>query len=336
MNYPKVNIVTDIPGNFEARYICFLAKNISLKLFQNGSFLVLPSLEKGDPHSVYFPNLPFSKKFWQAINLNSNKNLNADYPKKALDEAKKLLALYKKGNFKNDLEKIKNDWQKIEKEFFKDVANFLHFEKALDKVHEINVLITPFGTLGSFNPPRIGSKFNFNVTSRVDFLAGNIAAGIMHNLYVIDSWIGGEIGGDDYYKRMSAISVLFEYTIFKKYYPNFTNLTKTKYTINQKLAEKSRKYLKKLGFVEKKFNLLEKLTNLTKQEGRVLELLNSHKGKIVSFDQVARVLWSKDVDEKFSLEAMAKVVQNVRKKIKEVGINKEVIFTKRGKGYIYS
>lgn len=333
MKYPKVNIITDITGDFEARYICFLAKNISLGTYQNGGFLVLPSLEKGNSHTVHFPNLPYSKDFWQKIAFNSNKNLSGDFPKSAVDEVKKLLLNYKKESFKKEVEKIKSDWLKIEDIFFNDVEKFLDFKKALSKVNNINILITPFGTLGSFNPPRIGNKFNLNVTSRVDFPAGNIAHGILQNLYIIDSWVGGEIGDENYVKRMSAISFVFENTIFKKYYPNFINLTKPKYTINQALSEKSKKYLKKLGFASKDLNLSESLKNLTKQEEKVIEILADHKGKIVTFDQVARCIWGKGVYDKFSLEAMAKVIENLRKKIKKLGINKEVIFIKRSKGY---
>jgi hypothetical protein len=45
MNYPKVNIFTDNTGDFEAQYICFLAKGISLGEYQNNGFTVLPTLD---------------------------------------------------------------------------------------------------------------------------------------------------------------------------------------------------------------------------------------------------------------------------------------------------
>lgn len=333
IKYPKINIYTESAGDFECKYICFLAKGVSMGDYQNNGFVVIPSLDN-NPKSVHFPNLPYSKEFWKSINLNSNKNLSGDYPRLAIDEVKRLLSKHKNNSSDIKLKKIQSDWGKIEKDFFKDINTFLNFEKALSKVNSINILITPYGTRGSFNPPRVGNKFNLNVTSRIDQPAGNIAAGILQNLYIIDTWIGGEIGEENYIKRMSAISFLMKNTIFKKYYPDYIDLTKQNYVFNQKLTLKSKRFLKKLGFGEKTKELSKLLQNLTKQEENVLKLLEDHHGKLVSFDEVARVLWKSKMDDKFSLEAMAKVVQNVRKKIRQSGINKEVIFTKRGSGYL--
>lgn len=333
IKYPKVNIYTDSAGDFECKYICFLAKGISMGEYQNNGFTVVPTLHS-NPKSVHFPNLSYSKEFWKSINVNSNKNLSADYPKSAIDEIKKLLSKQKIDDNSAKRQKINTDWKKIQKDFFKDVSMFLNFGKALSKVNSINILITPYGTRGSFNPPRIGNKFNLNVTSRIDQPAGNIAVGILQNLYIIDTWIGGEIGEENYIKRMSAISFLMKNTIFSKYYPDFVDLNKQSYTTNQKLISKSKVFLRKLGFADKGVVLSKSLSNLTKQEEQVLKLLEGHKGKVVSFDQVARILWKSKMDDKFSLEAIAKVIENLRKKIKSVGINKEAIFTKRGNGYI--
>lgn len=334
MNYPKINIFTDNQDDFEARLICFLAKGISMKTYQDGGFVVLPHLEMSNQKSVFFPDLGYSSEFWRYINVNGNKNLSADFPKKAVDEVKKKLALYSKNKYESQILKIKSDWEKIEKDFFDDVEKFLDFDKALDKVEQINVLITPFGTRGSFNPPRVGNKFNLNVTSRIDCPAGNIASGILQNLYIIKTWIGGEIGDDNFKKRMAAISFLMTSTIFNKYYPDYDDLAKTKFTVDKELITKSNKYLEKLGLKNINKIILDELRNLTKQEENVLKELVKNTGEYVSFDKVGEILWGDKVDEKYSLSAMAKVIENLRKKIKEIGVNKEMIFTKRGKGYI--
>lgn len=333
MNYPKVNILADKQEDFEAKYICFLAKNISLGQYQNSNFLVLPHLEKGNSKAVCFPNLGYSKEFWKAINVNSNNDLSASYSQKAIDEVKNSLKKYKSENFETEIAKVKSDWDKMENDFFNDINKFLNFEKTLSKIEKINILITPFGTRGSFNPPRVGNNFNLNVTSRVDCPAGNIASGILQNLYIINTWIGGEIGDENYTKRMSAISFLMTSTIFNKYYPDFTDITKTKFTVDKNLLLQSNKYLEKLGIKSNK-NILNELRNLTIQEEKVLKELIGNIGDYVTFDRIGEILWGDKIDEKYSLSAMAKVIENLRKKIKEFGINKEIIFTKRGKGYI--
>ncbi|MFA7301508.1 MAG: helix-turn-helix domain-containing protein [Candidatus Shapirobacteria bacterium] len=126
-----------------------------------------------------------------------------------------------------------------------------------------------------------------------------------------------EIGNMVWHKRNAVVEYLFG---------------AEKFNNSVKLTTDSNKYLEKLGFYKKL--ILPKLNSLTIQEEKVWELLQNNAGEIVSFDQVANALWQDKVDDKFSLEAMAKVIENLRKKVRESGINKEMIFTKRGKGYI--
>lgn len=334
MNYPKINIFTDNTGDFEAQYICFLAKGVTLGEYQNNGFTVLPNLDSQNPKSVYFPNLEYSTKFWKSIISNPNKNLSNMFPKPAINEAKEKLSKYKVGKYEKDIEKIKSEWERTEKSFFKDISNFLHYEKSLAKIDEINILITPYGTIGSFNPPRIGNKFKLFVTSRVDIPVGNIAAGILQNLYIIENNIGGEIGEDKYIKRMSAIAFLFENTIFKKYYPNYNNLLKNDFGCDIQTINKSNEYLEKLGFKQEEIKININNPVFTKQEKDVLGALIRNKGQIITFDEVADIVWKEEADNKFSLVAIAKIIQNIRIKIRAIGINKEVIFTKRGSGYL--
>lgn len=334
--YPKINISTQITDDFEAQYICFLAKGISMGEYQKNGFLVTPKLIEKAGKTVHFPALPYSSDFWRTINFNPNINLSTDFPKKAIDEVKELLSKYKKDGIEGKLTIIIKEWQKMEKEFFAEISEFLNFEKALSKVERIDVLVTPFGTKGSFNPPRIGNKFNLKVTSRMDFPAGNIAAGILQNLYIIETKNGGEIGEDKYFRRMSAIAFLFEQTKFKKFYPDFENIIKTDYSKSQELIKMSNKYLLKLGFPNEKINIDTDNPIFSIQEKMILEKLIKASGKVVSFDIIADTIWGDKVDDKFSLEAMAKVIENLRRKIKKLGIMREVIFTKRGQGYYLS
>ncbi len=334
MNYPKITIFTDNTGDFEAQYICFLAKGISMGEYQNNGFAVLPNLNINNPKSVYFPDLGYSTKFWRSIVSNPNKNLSHLFPKPAINEVKEKLSRYKIGKYEESIEKIKEDWRKIEVGFFKDVSNFLNFEKALSKIEEINILITPYGTRGSFNPPRIGNKFRLFVTSRVDMPAGNIAAGLLQNLYIIDTNIGGEIGEDKYIKRMSAISFLFKNTIFKKYFKTYKNLLDNDFSCDLETISKSSEFLESLGFKQEEVKININDPIFTKQEKDVLGVLIRNKGQIITFDEIADAIWKENTDQKFSLEAMAKIIQNIRIKVRTLGINKEVIFTKRGSGYL--
>jgi hypothetical protein len=232
------------------------------------------------------------------------------------------------------LEELKNEWYKIEQHFFDDVEKFLDFKKELAEISEINVLLTPYGTRGSFNPPRIGNKFKLFVTSRIDMPAGNIGVLIMQNLFIMKTRLGGEINSNEYIRRMSAITFLYKHTYFSKYYPKYADLLDENYDYNQKEMSNSYDFLKKLGFEGKEAQINLADINLTKQELIVLRLMIKNKGKLISFDEIANSIWGSQVDDKFSLSAIAKLIQNLRIKIRNQGIKKEVIFTKRGSGYL--
>lgn len=131
---------------------------------------------------------------------------------------------------------------------------------------------------------------------------------------------------------MSAINFLFTNTVFAKYYPSFENPDNDKFTVSQILLSKSGKYLTELGFPNKDINL-GKDGVFSPQEENLLKSLQENRGKVVSFDTMARILWGKDSYEKYSPQAMAKVIENIRRKIKDQGINKEIVFTQRKKGY---
>ncbi len=172
-----------------------------------------------------------------------------------------------------------------------------------------DLLETEYGTIGSFN--------KYMMTNRIGNSEQEFEKTFTLMTLLLKSKERGEIGDVVWHKRNAVIEYLFG---------------KFKTKESMELAKKSEKYLEKLGFSNK--IQLPKLKNLTRQEEDVLNLLQENNGNIVSFDKMAEVLWRENSDDKFSLEAMAKVIENVRRKIKDTGINKELIFTKRGSGYI--
>lgn len=337
MNYPKTNIYTDFTDKLSVQHLCFLAKGIALKHFQDNGFYVTPKLVPGNPKGIFFPDFGYSKDFWKSINLNDNKNLCDKFSQAATNEAEKLLAKYSPSpDFKEKRDKVVKDWKKIEPQFWQDVEKYLDFKKEISKVEKIDLLITPFGSVGAFNPPRVGKKFDLLATTRIDTPAGNIAVIILQNLYIIKTNWGGEIGEEEFVKRMAVINFLFTSTIFSKYYPDYKDPAKIGYNIPQSVIKSSDKYLAKLGFSNKKIEVDPNNKVFTSQEGAVLAHLIEHKGNIVSFDKIAKILWGKDSYEKFSPQAIAKVIENIREKVRKLGINKEVVYTKRGKGYLFN
>lgn len=112
---------------------------------------------------------------------------------------------------------------------------------------------------------------------------------------------------------------------------SLNDLSPLYYNTPLELIEKSNKYLEKLGFSKK--TVIDSTNPIfTEKESLLLEELINNQGKILTFEKCSEILWEDESFEKFSLEAIAKVIENIRKKIRELGINKEVIFTKRGSG----
>lgn len=94
-----------------------------------------------------------------------------------------------------------------------------------------------------------------------------------------------------------------------------------------KLAEQSIKYLKELGII--KNQKIEILNKLTKTQQKIFNLLNSERGKLVSFDNIAKEIWGENYFEKYSEYAITKHIEELKKKI-----TKNSIHSQRGFGYI--
>lgn len=334
MNLAKINFVNEKQDilSSEAHYLCFLAKQITEKIYQKGNFYVLPHLENGNTNSVYFPNLEYSSDFWKIIQASPNIDYGKPFPSQVLSEAEKLLANKMSNSINKKRKNIETEWKSLENDFVQIINNLLTVSQTLSKVGWINILLTEYGTLGSFNVSFANGKYIINLTSRVDFPAGNIAVQILHALYRIESLKGGEISEPDFLDRMFTANFLFTKTKFKGLHPTYTSPLKREMNSSQKLVNENDKYLTELGFNEKIKKGIN-TTMFTVNEKSVFLELSKAKGKVVSFDKLADTIWGNKVDEKFSLDSIAKTIENIRTKIRSSGVHKNLIHTVRKQGY---
>jgi hypothetical protein len=108
-------------------------------------------------------------------------------------------------------------------------------------------------------------------------------------------------------------------------------------TLSPHMRLQGSNYLKKIGFPETKSWDVDAFTlTLTRIEKRAFTCLWKNAGTLVSFDDMADALWKEQADEKFSLYALAKIIQNLRTKLKKFGIQKETITTIRKQGYLFT
>lgn len=290
----RVNIVSN--SEKQANYVCFLAKNISRTLYQNGGFLVLPNSEN-HKNVVYFPSLSYSINFWNKIKKTKSIDLSDKFPtvctKEVLRKLKNIKYQNTKINFKEIINKYKND---------------------LKNVSKIEILITPYGTTGSYY---VKNRDIF-ITQRHTSTDKNFEKTLLLSIIKLKNKDRAEVGTINWIKRNSIVKYLLN---IKK------NSNPKKYIDENKI------YLNKLGFPTEKISFSKIIKTLTTQEEKVLKTLRTANTEIVSFDEMADILWGEKVDEKYSLEAISKVIQNLRDKIRLSGIHKNIIHTVRKKGY---
>jgi hypothetical protein len=111
------------------------------------------------------------------------------------------------------------------------------------------------------------------------------------------------------------------------------------------LIQESQAYLAKLGFppnsiCKTKDNLLvinnqPVYNHFTQTEKRILTSMISQKNSILSYDEIGDLFWGEDDSaDKFNLYSIAKIMEKIRRKLKDCGVNQDLIYTIRGQGYM--
>lgn len=78
----------------------------------------------------------------------------------------------------------------------------------------------------------------------------------------------------------------------------------------------------------------EIIRNLSKNEHILLAKFLENKNEVLSYDEIANIIWGENFQEHFSLQAITKVIQRIRQGLQKNGLDKNIIFNERDKGYI--
>lgn len=313
--------VFDYSLKSQARYICFLAKGIVDGIYQKGNFAVLPYLVSGNFWTVHFPDLNYSREFWQEISKTQHNDFSKPFSKLAENEViSKLKASSNKG--------IEDSWREKESEFWKLCEQFLNWKTLVNKIRKITIVPTDFGTFGSYHPNITKSGYELTLSSRSDAGGENIVHLLLMNLYNLCYRDAAEIGEIDWYKRQAVTAFLASKTAFSKLFPK----TKPNVTTPKHIQD-SNAYLTKLGFPPMENRDFSNLENaLTIKEKILFNLLKGSPGKLISFDTIGDSLWPNQED-KFSLYAITKLVEGLRSKMRSVGFDSSILKTSKSQGY---
>lgn len=83
----------------------------------------------------------------------------------------------------------------------------------------------------------------------------------------------------------------------------------------------------------KHFYINREKIKLAKKENLVLQLLYKNKDHLVTFENIANMLWPDDL-EKYSLWAISQIVRRLRKRLDFYSLNPKIISSQRGEGYV--
>jgi len=239
--------------------------------------------------------------------------------------------------YKYRYELFKNKWKKNEIKFYKAlIKNFPEF-----KYNTLEVHMSLFGTVGSYNISNYKNKvLIFPRIDRSIEAIFRLAITAFTHKYYFPNYVGfGDKNMLDVnkwrekQKLAQKIANKKEFRDIMTIKTGFLDILEINFSGN--LVLESVKYLKELGYpIKSKLKSINNINYLTKKEKEILTKLINKRNDIVTFDEIADVIWKDNVCEKFSLYAIAKLIERIRKKLKQNGIINNLIHTQRGKGYI--
>jgi len=327
MDIPKLRYVSNKETEIER--IVHTAKQMWSGFYFKKGFAILPKLIGNPAICVVFPDIGIETIPEIGEKL---KNIKLNFPIEMTDDFRS--EIDKKFEYTKIERTAEKEWKKIEADFWEVIGVLV--PRMVETVEEIEVRTTRYGTIGSYQ--FLNKKSNkMIVYVRSDGNVANLAEAIVTGLvypYLGEMgmiWEEGE-AMVDFVLTNSKLSY-----VFSKYEPTLRGLRENNL---EKLRDESKKYLKKMGiFLEKpivinggKIELYGKEIDryLTVKQRRLMRLM-LEKEEIITFDEVAKILWNDD-ENKFSLWAMNKYIERLRNKLMTLGLSPLVLKTLRGRG----
>lgn len=311
----------------EAERLAFTASQTGSLFYAKNGFWVLPYLVPKNGRAVFLPKIAdFSPK--------NVKPSTIALPDKATTAFFKDHLTLQAINFTG----LQTAWQNTEKAFW--AIFFTFFPLLKNRLAILEIRPTAYGTISSFTPTgEIKKKIILYI--RQDGDLAQIASAI------ISACFYQELTAEDYdwREKMATTGFLLAHTKLKEIFSDFKpTLSWLNLKDQGQLARDSHHYLADLGltsaplFQIKNTDIYLKnkkvTTKFSTQEQKILLLLVRQKNALCTWDDLARVLWEKEDETKFSFWAIAKTIQRLRDKIESLGVTSTIIQAKRKEGYL--
>lgn len=318
----------------KAVFLTSVARSIYSGFYPNKGYSVLPYTFPCS-HAVCFPDLPYGEKFWKSFR-NSELKIGPYTKNAPIEIAESFTPKIK------DSHNREPEWRLYETKFWDTFLSIGLLTAGLPEVSDIKVVPITFGTGGSmiisFNPD--GRK-RLTLSLRHDHPINCIADMIIKELLVLKDI-------PHYINRYEDRQAVGRFIMNEPQLIDLFTSNRKKYPLQESvpidLQQESKKYLEKLGFAEKaKVKYVNEVfwvngkkldRQVSPQELKLFTLLWKNRNRTVSHDEVAKVIWADDTEEKYSPWAITKIVERLRKKLRKTGLGKEIIQTKRLSGYV--
>jgi hypothetical protein len=322
---------------FTANYYIRQAQQIHAGFFQNIRALILPRLH---PDAWFFPDYGFFKdqdflKHLEKLNHNFNLVVN---DQSLVDKVTQKLDL-----FVNELD-ITEDKKSFDQIFPKITEFTKAFFLNIDSVYNLNIIPVRFGTGSSYYYQLNEKGYEIYITYRIDKKYTFIIKSFISVMVKIEKEFNDD-KFDEWTARKTISDFLFNNTALKQYFPETENNGAIEFLEEYKgeIAQESAKYLAELGHpLPKSFSYKndtiyfnsEPLQDLENKEIEVLKYLIDHRSQICSFEQIGDIYWGDQAQDKYSLEALAKLIEKIRKSFQRNNIPVRCLQTVRKKGYL--
>ncbi|MBP7768758.1 helix-turn-helix domain-containing protein [Candidatus Woesebacteria bacterium] len=322
-----------LPGvEAQSRGYIQTCKSLQTGFFQNIRAIVLPYITSD---GWYLPETShlLKREFWNTLEkLDDQTIMSRDFP--FLKEVSTELPMAASQEQQvMEFEKIKSIWSNYS-------ATLLSFFNPSTSITTVYCVPTTVGTFASFylNHDTHTLTIWYRIDKGIEHFFHMVIAGVLQACQDFD-----ENNITEWQLRQKMADFIVEHSALHTILPMTTNTLDFLNEGNANLVAQSTEYYQKLGFpVTSLFTVTTQgltyqdklLIGLTDSEKAVLELLIKHHGQLVSFDDCAVACWQDSAHSSFSLQAIAKVIQRIREKLRKNGIIFDPIFTVRKNGYI--
>lgn len=320
-------IIIDDNSKYYPNQYQLAVNNVVNGFYQTQRFYILPYLPEKFYTRVTF--LPYIPKYMKNIGEYSKYSCRKKLPKEISEIIWEGLQEYRNS--------IDLKYQRFLKKLELVDDNFISIiERITDKKIDQEIRICPkiCGTLSSYenNIPEVIEIYpRYDISE--DDIYRIILHAIVHSLFFNDI---RNVERDQLHMISAKTAEIAKNPLLDKY----LGKSKTMPEILQenscaRLIKDSKNYCKKLGYPIKSYIESHKQINgLTQEEEVIFKLLFQNKNNIITFDTIAEELWSEDNIDKYSLYAIAKLIERLRKKLAENNINENLIHTQRSQGYV--